>query len=1780
MRIILKAVFILLSVSYACFSQNTVPDPIDFSNYTLSSAMNGRLLFSDTSYKTGKLLNMWNNGTGAPTKMNEYYRMHGALSPVPHHELLSPSICFSDTSYLHMLHGFIDSLFSLAAPNSSNPAFGMAFHYDVCAPNRIRTVAGTSTSYAETYPDWSDSSGGAFGFLTRNSGYDSVFSDGNRRRIYTPSGTSAGTIILTHPYPNDEFIGDHNPSINATQNKFYGKELYLSFNLRRLDTASGNPNDTVLIIRMPYTLKPGMGPMNGYTRYTVFDSIPHDTAAPVQIVSEIAPYNRGLNTLLKNIISDSIIITRRMLPSDDSDITYSAHCNLKADNNPPTDGIISGNENHMLWSVSANPADTITTKDGRIKRIEPEVIYKGNCSLAIDWVRLATPAAYELFRGDLDSALKKSIEYTIARLDSGLGQYPSPNPWLGAYQGNIRWHRVWLLEEDHPRTYHTVGYMNHIFGGRGMSETHYTTHWPTREFDTNGIAIDVAPGLSPPYRATQTRYYTEHYARETNLPDCWRGDTYGVSTQNAVPYTWKWAADNAQSMGITRGYFYGATEQYNMGSITKSIMSNDIKYRYEQRWPASSLVNIEGIMHKYATDPYMLFDSKRNWISSVWAGPKISLVGYNQTTIRNCIPGVTCPRTAQFGAIGRINSGEELRFTQWLHRVLGIKGQSTWMYHVKPLGSYYNDQLGIPLPSNKDMDNDLLLGFFGMHTYTKVRTNPPDTATNLSWYRNESLGTDYFETTDPSLAHLFCQSRDTIAANIGVANDKIFFGRKTMRHEIKKYQDFCYYYDTLLVRLDLDYWYAKGYRTFDTPRNSAKDLFFHRKIDTTNILTKHIGYDTTKGIYTYSSSEPIDSTFFDITMLRDKTKSDTNEFYIGVLNRRLDPVFTIKMSDSLSFGSNFSDTTISTTKRFCSVPSVEFDSLIKLTSHPLVANKTIHKYCQNGARQISVPFKVRGIDDGDYPLLRIEELGGTLDTVIGSNRPLALNYLPGEGKIFRVRVQYPERFTGELPHSNQTKLVSHNIMVYDTVQNKWVEGDSAVYHAVYHKRITGNRTGVYYRVSKPAAMASNTNALQWHSEVLLTDSVYHHGRYNKADTCAYPSIVVRFDSLTMEYRGYIVYTCTSPYWGIPAPTFTGQIITENIVRLRKDSILAVLPAMLLDTVNTKDMHNYGTPMINASDTMNFYSYASKYRGIVAAWKRPDLNRILLSKTNIHYTDALNCYDVSYDTRHPSMNPYSRYIRGQKENDCALVWQEKGECIPYYNIFTTRLRVVNGNITYGLSPNYVIPLGYTVLFNFDSTIICLSAENQTFDTNYSHEFPVHYRELWDADDSSAVCDFQMYYPGHTPTDMRLDRIMWEVHDVVNGGGWFLGERGNWYRDTLIGGTFVPNEYGVGWRGNLWLSPEFPYTIYDYVLDQPSISAGMAAYYQTNPIANWIGCVNSYTQRAMNFNFRSRLSGISGTSILYSLPQTHMYPPVPEIVNLIEFGYVEQSHVAARGSVLLNDWWRNHRIYNKTANGVYPLTPYSPYQIRSSGQHYYRFGDNELKTLNVVSFGNQNGSYGIGAPTINNHDYTLYPIHSEPQRTGMLPFAAIDTLQTEWFTIDNNDILRYTFSGSNPQQTNVYMERKSDGARWLLPNMPLREYALSSLSIDLYNGDGEEYRIVTHGGENTYFIQNTVLAGEQIIYGKSSNQSHSINLREMPIHEEQLSLYPNPSSDKLTIGWSGGKANMQFINHEGNILSEQTITGNLTIDTHDIPNGLYVIRIQQGTHSITKSVIILK
>jgi hypothetical protein len=163
-------------------------------------------------------------------------------------------------------------------------------------------------------------------------------------------------------------------------------------------------------------------------------------------------------------------------------------------------------------------------------------------------------------------------------------------------------------------------------------------------------------------------------------------------------------------------------------------------------------------------------------------------------------------------------------------------------------------------------------------------------------------------------------------------------------------------------------------------------------------------------------------------------------------------------------------------------------------------------YQQVGAREIILPFRYQH-QDGRRRLLHVTEVGyptiaGTLDTVIAEDHRLALNFRPGEARLFRVVPFLPSTETqaqGYLAFNSQTKLVA--APVYAITQGETIPTATGLvrYHMVYFREDPPPAPGgngqwnVYYRRSvplDPQRVSDLTRPDPWEpNEYLLNGSV-------------------------------------------------------------------------------------------------------------------------------------------------------------------------------------------------------------------------------------------------------------------------------------------------------------------------------------------------------------------------------------------------------------------------------------------------------------------------------------------------------------------------------------------------------------------------------------------------------------------------------------------------------------------------------------------------------------------
>lgn len=531
-----------------------------------------------------------------------------------------------------------------------------------------------------------------------------------------------------------------------------------------------------------------------------------------------------------------------------------------------------------------------------------------------------------------------------------------------------------------------------------------------------------------------------------------------------------------------------------------------------------------------------------------------------------------------------------------------------------------------------------------------------------------------------------------------------------------------------LAQLRLVGWYGHGYITqtsHDVARYGSNSPL-SGLIDLPGIRTRH----PYRYFNTQRDFEPRDSAFFDVTVLR-RVKPATsgpgldtvalhNEFYLGVANRRTNPLVI-----------DHADTTEYPYGRW------RFVTPYDMTHDTVLRQKP---YEQLGSREIDVPLRYAH-PDGKPRLIRITEmplnlLGSfnydtvdahgreiehvvTIDTIIDAMSSFAVRLLPGEGKLFRCVVlpAADEIDDGYLAYSTQNKMVAYPVR---RPNGTW--SDSIRYHVVFHRNDAPKPAGtgitsVFYARSVPYRRDSlpdvaglkfaeppvNISVTTFFNKDSVRYSVggsvteFNH-RMNylsemgtdtmpQSDTCscAFPSITISPAAVdTAPPRIHVVYVC-------------GDIWTDTVFRPKYAHVVEnVFPDLLNQPVpknngkslvvihrktGTADslagLSTAGMPVVNTAHGRNFYAWTS-WGGLLGVGHKQRGDQYFRQTKGVKFVPnanvAIGGSDSSSGTYSgaqpffPSINVYSNLAR--MDSTATVVWQT-GNHIRY-----TRLRPID------------------------------------------------------------------------------------------------------------------------------------------------------------------------------------------------------------------------------------------------------------------------------------------------------------------------------------------------------------------------------------------------------------------------------------------------------------------------------------------------------------------------
>lgn len=1490
--------------------------------------------------------------------------------------------------------------------------------------------------------------------------------------------------------------------------KYTGKIMYLSVCLRRTDVLDLDTSGlSVLNIKLPY-YENNVSPTLKYIRFSEeTKNLYNDTSSIISSLSEYRGKTKALVSKIANL--NDFTITNKMLPLNNEFIILRAKflCEDPNDNNP------------LLFKL-----DDITS----IKELGIEVKYLGNTDVAIDWIKIETENSKRLHDGEFDEDMKDAIQESIDHFASNDFQ-----------DKGVKFTRIYLRDEGGESYWSAYRYFNMLFGNIGVVETN-------------------------PHSSFLFEYYTKSENR-------WIG-SFGLNYRNIINPFYKYGGNSSgvnypiwQYLGIAYGWgvalydttkvidtlkssyetvLFGSSETF-AEAITKS------NYKELNAYGGSVggfQLEYDGILEEnyYNKQNSSFLYSDKPWWAQTFILAEWTTVDLELTPPR--------PKPQIMYTALRNLSNEEFRLANYHHLMLGAKGlfydgAETHSFDLQ-VKSYVDSKPKHRLGKTEDYYHSM--GY--------------DTLDNETFLNLDDVGSDFLIEGQNNFTNIDDYMLfDSITHRLGVGRNRIYLGQKSIRIEMYRLHKYIRANEDELMSLRLMSNYSKGFlkQYNQHPDIIPTDTLLSNFVDLTKIKTRPIGR-IQGGVPLYEQSSTLDSGFYNITLLKNINNDLEDVFYLGVQNRRTDPLI-------------YMDSTANKYLAFLS--GSELEDLCKTGGlSPADTNDVIHYdslYWQRqwfkrlGAREITLPFDYASSNAGHYNLLKVEELRGEfydgavkiadnslpfhlqskyyqhIDTVLGQDGNLVLNMLPGQGKILKVTVLRPDlSITGRLDHSNQSKLVAYPVL--DSAGN---ETDKIQYHVVYFREdstVLNYPNRVYYRKSYPMSKNDAAENIIWQSEHIVSDFIKQEDNINafaNFDTvpnksCDYPSIVVRRDGGLL--KAYIAYTC--------GPNLTANQSSVILSVLNTTNINTQTPVFnkVMATIQGSDRKWYGTPTINASAYHNYIAWSDSAVGIIAGAILPNSTNFIDKDTILNSVFGSLPF-TSSSSNHPSLNTYSRINAG--EDNCALVWQHSPNTATYYkNILYTRLKVVSGDLrTY--SGNAAFRL------NKQNNICRL---NTDLNTPSSNQFPVVYRYL----DSLNYATFY---------NRTFDAVAWQ------------STYANYQRSSINGRTL----------GSLDLSTD----------SSDFVSGGQVESLQDNYRYSFLPDLGQQSALVVGNEIKFPygkyvLNFVRGNNIgyqTYNMPATNSWVTDANILgssykqlNQISSS-TKQPHLAKyKEPNIVGNLWRNRRVYEEYISNNYSTIP----KIVSNGRFFYKNNvTEELGSEAFVGFNKGVYKYQVSVPSINDQQISL-----------ILPLAPItdsagtyyeldnskDTVFSNWFNINLVGELNFKCYGFNDSIMKAKLQRQSDN-RFFDLNLPLLTTDTTGKlgEYTLINGGLNSYRLCFIRLDTNYqYTETLVLEGLPVsdTVSLKSNESTkqivdlsgSFNLI-MGKGYFNIAISPNPADDivYMTPLYSdlknGNLIEVEILDNLGNSIYKKMIKSGETFSfvTNDLSQGIYIVNCKEIT-----------
>jgi hypothetical protein len=1101
---------------------------------------------------------------------------------------------------------------------------------------------------------------------------------------------------------------------------------------------------------------------------------------------------------------------------------------------------------------------------------------------------------------------------------------------------------------------------------------------------------------------------------------------------------------------------------------------------------------------------YYLFSDKK------WYGQTFPMSQWQAMTVNP-------PATYTYLTNIRPPTGEEYRMPVWSFLIMGAKGL------VYDGESSHQFTTWNSIPGFKQVRFDHGQNFYNdFPEYENI-------SDDYEFLKQDEIGSDFvcedcYDWTDIT-GNIYWNEVTGTPQAMKIPANRLYLGRKSARTEAKKVHDWVRAVEDDLLELNLRAWVGKGYKMYHRTHPTFTINDFDDIIDRSRITTRPIGrekngepyYEQGSIVNDGNGDIEIDSGFYDLTILMHNDDPDmSNEFYIGVLNRRTDPLLYFEDSQ---YDANIHSSWSTTSNYLKFISTAEFDDLcINGGADPYHPNGTVSdaEYWQNyywkrlGAREINIPFTYTYNPNNDeYALLKITELGiedknlfpvdvnqewngdagswgdpnmyHRIDTIIGQDRTLTLKMLPGEGKILKVEVLKPNTaLTGTLEFSNQHKLVAYPT----TIGTYGVDPEYLKYHTVYCKEDDQGYMTVFYAQSDIIDHLSDKENIDWIvSDYSLSDNILNYEGYRF--DCYHPSIVVRKNNEGVDCA-FIVYSCDLEE--------AGSIIVENVLT----NINSLNPNNFTDSDTYRLTNfsgtitdNWGTPVVNASPSYNYYTWSDEDNGIGIAAKTPMIGSF--SATAYIPPGSI---DSSNDySKHPSLNLYSNsnsYTGGCYDNFCSLVWQEiENYTDNYGHIFYTQLFYNGTNILYSLTNNYMPGYNFEAI-DFAQTVGRVS----TYDDN---RLPFVHGELTD-------------YP--TPSANLFNRRDYITYERNTG----LYNKICLRKFTYSSNWLPPPQYTA------YLEPEYgiiaPLGVY-YGIFKPNMTQGknseeyLESPYGNDLLLNMVSYYDTDPTPAPGPIFELPLPYFIDDN--YSVSSS-------TVTNVIRSG--NNPHLAGFHRETSSSYtWKNRRVYETHDD--------DPPHIVTSAKGFYRTTENNrLENEFTFGFASPDDSYSLNIPELNSNLLPIkLPVKCLDTTENCELYCRIyaDTIYSKEFTVGRSENLVFKSLGNNNSKIKIQIvnaETNDSLAQISVPETQARKGYRNSYV--LINGRDREYKIrIINTDTNARYTENLIIGGlevdnetpRQVIIDGVIDLGGMTN--DNQTNQIQLSLFPNPTDETLYV-----------------------------------------------------------